>query len=154
MKSSPNDNIAAGMTPERGAKAGGAEFGGREQIKKKYATSTVSDSRRIVANLKSASASFEISTFSRTVILTLRWVSAPTALSSPPSTPSSSSSPFPEADQLMRVDQYNPKTSSPLHAGLPRSRLEDWNNLIHLPRRSTGYLQRRCSESTGLCRKG
>src|SRR5882762_4340959 len=56
--------------------------------------------------------------------------------------------PFPEADQLMRVDQYNPKTSSPLHLVAP-VRLEDWNNLNSTFQALTGYYSEDVSESTG-----
>src|SRR6202030_2939380 len=54
---------------------------------------------------------------------------------------------FPDADQLMRVDQYNPKTSSPFHMVAP-VRLEDWNRLNSTFQALTGYYTEDVSEST------
>ncbi len=48
----------------------------------------------------------------------------------------------------MRVDQYNPKTSSPLHLVAP-VRLEDWNRLNSTFQALTGYYSEDVSESTG-----
>jgi putative ABC transport system permease protein len=48
----------------------------------------------------------------------------------------------------MRVDQYNPKTSSPLHLVAP-VRLEDWNRLNSTFQALTGFYSEDVSESTG-----
>src|SRR5882672_8547238 len=146
-----NDNIAAGMTPEEARRQAALEFGGREQIKEE-----VRDVYRIrlldatVANLKSAFRFIRKSpTFSATVILTLALgIGANSAVFSAIDAILLKPLPFPEADQLMRVDQYNPKTSSPLHLVAP-VRLEDWNNLNSTFQALTGYYSEDVSESTG-----
>ncbi len=146
-----NDNVAAGMTPEEARRQAALEFGGREQIKEE-----VRDVYRIrlldatVANLKSAFRFIRKSpTFSATVILTLALgIGANSAVFSAIDAILLKPLPFPEADQLMRVDQYNPKTSSPLHLVAP-VRLEDWNNLNSTFQALTGYYSEDVSESTG-----
>src|SRR6267154_6348672 len=146
-----NDNVAAGMTPEEARRQAALEFGGREQIKEE-----VRDVYRIrlldatIANLKSAFRFIRKSpTFSATVILTLALgIGANSAVFSAIDAILLKPLPFPEADQLMRVDQYNPKTSSPLHLVAP-VRLEDWNNLNSTFQALTGYYSEDVSESTG-----
>src|SRR6266403_1228012 len=146
-----NDNVAAGMTPEEARRQAALEFGGREQIKEE-----VRDVYRIrlldatLANLKSAFRFIRKSpTFSATVILTLALgIGANSAVFSAIDAILLKPLPFPEADQLMRVDQYNPKTSSQLHLVAP-VRLEDWNNLNSTFQALTGYYSEDVSESTG-----
>jgi putative ABC transport system permease protein len=146
-----DENISAGMTPGEARRRAILEFGGQQQIKEE-----VRDVYRIrfldasAANLKSALRFIRKSpTFSVTVILTLALAigansavfSAIDAILLKPLT-------FPDADQLMRVEQYNPKTSSPLHLVAP-VRLEDWNRLNSTFQALTGYYWENVSESTG-----
>ena len=146
-----NDNIAAGMTPEEARRQAVLEFGGREQVKEE-----VREVYRIrfldatVANIKSAFRFIRKSpTFSATVILTLALaIGANSAVFSAIDAILLKPLPFPDADQLMRVDQYNPKTSSPLHLVAP-VRLEDWNSLNSTFQALTGYYSEDVSESTG-----
>jgi putative ABC transport system permease protein len=144
-------NIAAGMTPEEARRRAILEFGGHEQVKE-----DLRDVYRIrfldasVANLKSAFRFIRKSpTFSATVILTLALaIGANSAVFSAIDAILLKPLPFPDADQLMRVDQYNPKTSSPLHLVAP-VRLEDWNRLNSTFQALTGYYSEDVSESTG-----
>jgi putative ABC transport system permease protein len=146
-----NDNIAAGMGPVEARRQAILEFGGREQIKE-----DLRDVYRIrlldatIANLKSALRFIRKSpTFSVTVILTLALaIGANSAVFSAIDAVLLKPLPFPDADQLMRVDQYNPKTSSPLHLVAP-VRLEDWNRLNSTFQALTGYYSEDVSESTG-----
>ena len=146
-----NDNIAAGMKPEEARRQAVLEFGGREQIKEE-----LRDVYRIrlldatVTNLKSAFRFIRKSpTFSVTVILTLALaIGANSAVFSAIDAILLKPLPFPDADQLMHVDQYNPKTSSPLHLVAP-VRLEDWNRLNSTFQALTGYYWEDVSESTG-----
>ena len=146
-----DENIAAGMAPEEARRSAMLEFGGRERFKEE-----VRDVYRIrildaaVANLKSAFRFIQKSpAFSITVILTLALaIGANSAVFSAIDAILLRPLPFPDADQLMRVDQYNPKTSSPLHLVAP-VRLEDWNRLNSTFQALTGYYSEDVSESTG-----
>ena len=146
-----NDYVAEGMAPEEARRKAVLEFGGREQVKEE-----LRDVYRIrfldatVANLKSAFRFIRKSpTFSATVILTLALaIGANSAVFSAIDAILLKPLPFPDADQLMRVDQYNPKTSSPLHLVAP-VRLEDWNSLNSTFQALTGYYWEDVSESTG-----
>lgn len=146
-----DENIAAGMPPDEARRRAILEFGGQEKFKEE-----VRDVYRIrlldatVANLKSAFRFIRKSpTFSATVILTLALgIGANSAVFSAIDAILLKPLPFPDADQLMRVDQYNPKTSSPLHLVAP-VRLEDWNHLNSTFQTLTGYYSEDVSESTG-----
>src|SRR6266436_2618311 len=146
-----DENIAAGMPPDEARRRAILEFGGQEKIKEE-----VRDVYRIrlldatVANLKSAFRFIRKSpTFSATVILPLALaIGANSAVFSAIDAILLKPLPFPDADQLMRVDQYNPKTSSPLHLVAP-VRLEDWNRLNSTFQALTGYYSEDVSESTG-----
>src|SRR5271155_4097248 len=143
--------IAAGMPPEEARRRARLDFGGHENLKEQ-----VRDVYRIrfvdatLANLKSAFRFIRKSpTFSITVILTLALaIGANSAVFSAIDAILLKPLPFPDADQLMRVDQYNPKTSSPLHLVAP-VRLEDWNRLNSTFQALTGYYSEDVSESTG-----
>jgi putative ABC transport system permease protein len=144
-------NIAAGLPPEEARRRALLEFGGQEQLKEE-----LRDVYRIrfidaaLANLKSAFRFIRKSpTFSITIILTLALaIGANSAVFSAIDAILLKPLPFPDADQLMRVDQYNPKTSSPLHLVAP-VRLEDWNRLNSTFQALTGYYTEDVSESTG-----
>jgi putative ABC transport system permease protein len=146
-----DENIAAGMSPEEARRRAILEFGGQQQVKEE-----VREVYRIrfldatVANLKSAFRFIRKSpTFSATVILTLALaIGANSAVFSAIDAILLKPLPFPDADQLMRVDQYNPKTSGPLHVVAP-IRLEDWNRLNSTFQALTGYYTEDVSESTG-----
>ncbi len=146
-----NDNIAAGMTPEEARRQAVLEFGGREQVKEEVReVYCIRFLDATVANIKSAFRFIRKSpTFSATVILTLALaIGANSAVFSAIDAILLKPLPFPDADQLMRVDQYNPKTSSPLHLVAP-VRLEDWNRLNSTFQALTGYYSEDVSESTG-----
>lgn len=144
------ENIAAGMTPDEAHRRAMLEFGGQEQVKE-----DLRDVYRIrlldvtLANVKSAFRFIRKSpTFSATVILTLALgIGANSAVFSAVDAILLKPLPFPDADQLMRVDQYNPKTSSPLHLVAP-VRLEDWNRLNSTFQALSGYYSEDVSEST------
>jgi putative ABC transport system permease protein len=145
-----DENIAAGMPPGEARRRAILEFGGQEKFKEE-----LRDVYRIrlldasVANLKSALRFIRKSpTFSATVILTLALaIGANSAVFSAIDAILLKPLPFPDADQLMRVDQYNPKTSSPFHMVAP-VRLEDWNRLNSTFQALTGYYTEDVSEST------
>jgi predicted permease len=144
-------NIAAGMKPEEARRRAILEFGGQEQVKEDlrdvYRVRVLDAS---VSNLKSAVRFIRKSpTFSATVILTLALaIGANSAVFSAIDAILLKPLPFPDADQLMRVDQYNPKTASPLHLVAP-VRLEDWNRLNSTFQALTGFYSEDVSESTG-----
>ena len=146
-----DENIAAGMTPEEARRRAILAFGGQEQLKE-----DLRDVYRIrlldasLANLKSAFRFIRKSpTFSATVILTLALgIGANSAVFSAIDAILLRPLPFPDADQLVRVDQDNPKASSPFHLVAP-VRLEDWNRLNSTFQALTGYYTEDVSESTG-----
>jgi putative ABC transport system permease protein len=146
-----SDNIASGMAPDEARRQAVLEFGGREQVKEELRdVHRVSFVETGIANLRSASRFIRKSpTFSATVILTLALgIGANSAVFSAIDAILLKPLPFPDADQLMRVDQYNPKTRSPLHLVAP-VRLEDWNSLNSTFQALTGYYTEDVSESTG-----
>src|SRR2546427_2281138 len=126
-----NDYIAEGMAPEDARRRAVLEFGGREQIKEElrdvYRVRVIEST---LANLKSAFRFIRKSpTFSPTVILTLALgIGANSAVFSAIDAILLKPLPFPNADQLIRIAQYNPKTRRPLHLLAP-VRLEDWTSL-------------------------
>jgi predicted permease len=146
-----DENIAAGMKPDEARRRAILEFGGHEQLKEE-----VRDVYRIrfvdatVANLKSAFRFIRKSpTFSITVILTLALaIGANSAVFSAIDAILLKPLPFPDADQLVRVDQLDPKNPRPFHLVAP-IRLEDWNRLNSTFQALTGYYTEDVSESTG-----
>ncbi len=143
--------IAAGMSPEEAHRRATLDFGGHENFKEQ-----VSDVYRIrfldatLANLKSAFRFIRKSpTFSLTVILTLALaIGANSAVFSAIDAILLKPLPFPQADQLVRVDQYDPKNPRPFNLVAP-ARLEDWNRLNSTFQALTGYYTEDVSESTG-----
>jgi putative ABC transport system permease protein len=146
-----DENIAAGMPPREARRRAILEFGGHQQLKEElrdvYRVRVIEST---LANLKSAFRFIRKSpTFSATIILTLALgIGANSAVFSAIDAILLKPLPFPDADQLMRVDQYNPKTRSPLHMVAP-VRLEDWNSLNSTFQALTGYYTEDVSESTG-----
>jgi putative ABC transport system permease protein len=146
-----DENIAAGMTPKEARRRAILEFGGQEKFKEE-----VRDVYRIrildatVANLKSAFRFIRKSpTFSITVILTLALaIGANSAVFSAIDAILLKPLPFPEADQLMLVEQHNSKGPAVLTRVAP-IRLDDWNRLNSTFQGLTGYYTEDVSESTG-----
>jgi len=145
------ENIAAGMSPAQARRRALLEFGGPEQVKEE-----VRDVYRIrvldasVANLKSAFRFLRKSpTFSAAVILTLALaIGANSAVFSAIDAILLKPLPFPQADQLMLVEQHNHKGPSVLSRVAP-VRLEEWNHLNSTFQGLTGYYTEDVSESTG-----
>jgi putative ABC transport system permease protein len=143
--------IAAGMSPEEAHRRAKLDFGGHENLKEQ-----VRDVYRIrfldatLANLKSAFRFIRKSpTFSLAVILTLALaIGANSAVFSAIDAILLKPLPFPQADQLVRVDQYDPKNPRPFNLVAP-ARLEDWNRLNSTFQALTGYYTEDVSESTG-----
>jgi predicted permease len=144
-------NIAAGMSPEEARRRAILEFGGHEQLKE-----DLRDVYRIrvvdatFANLKSAFRFIRKSpTFSATVILTLALaIGANSAVFSAIDAILLKPLPFPEGDQLMRVEQRHIKVSSPQTLLAP-VRLEDWNRLNSTFQALTGFDTEDASETSG-----
>jgi putative ABC transport system permease protein len=146
-----DENIARGMPPEEARRRARLDFGGQEKFKEE-----VRDVYRIrlldatAANLKSAFRFIRKSpTFSATVILTLALgIGANSAVFSAIDAILLRPLPFPDADQLMRLSQFNPKVASPRTFVAP-VRLEDWNRLNSTFQALTGYYTENSSESSG-----
>jgi putative ABC transport system permease protein len=146
-----DENIAAGMSPEEARRRAVLEFGGQEKFKEE-----VRDVYRIrfldatLANLKSAFRFIRKSpTFSITVILTLALaIGANSAVFSAIDAILLKPLPFPDADQLMRLQQRHPKLSIPNPFVAP-VRLEDWNRLNSTFQALTGYYTEDISETSG-----
>jgi putative ABC transport system permease protein len=144
-------NIAAGLTPEEARRRAMLEFGGPEQVKE-----DVRDVYRVrlldatVANLKSAFRFIRKSpTFSATVVLTLALgIGANSAVFSAIDAILLKPLPFPDAGQLMLVEQHNSKSPAVL-TGVAPVRLDDWNRFNSTFQGLTGYYTDNISESTG-----
>jgi predicted permease len=145
------ENIASGMTPEEARRRAILEFGGPEQIKEDlrdvYRVRIVEST---IANLKSAFRFVRKSpSFSVTVILTLALaIGANSAVFSAIDAVLLKPLPFPEGDQLMRIEQRHLKGSNPTTAVAP-VRLEDWNRMNSTFQAMTGYYSENGSESSG-----
>jgi putative ABC transport system permease protein len=146
-----DENIAAGMPPDEARRRAILEFGGQEKFKEE-----LRDLYRIrlldatLANVKSAFRLIRKSpTFSATVVLTLALgIGANSAVFSAIDAILLRPLPFPNADQLMHLEQYNLKVASPITFVAP-ARLEDWNRLNSTFQALTGYYSEDVSESTG-----
>ena len=145
-------NIAAGMSPEEARRRAMLEFGGQEQVKEE-----VRDVYRVrildstLANLKSALRFIRKSpSFSFTVILTLALgIGANSAVFSAIDAILLRPLPFPEGDQLMRLEQFHRSVKNPL-GRLSPVRLEDWNRMNSTFRAITGYYTEDLSEGSGV----
>lgn len=146
-----DENIAAGMSPEEARRRATLDFGGQENFKEQ-----VRDIYRIrvvdatLANLKFALRFIRKSpTFSVTVILTLALaIGANSAVFSAIDAVLLKPLPFPNADQLMHLDQSNRKLATPQTSVAP-IRLEDWNRLNSTFQAMTGYYTEDVSETSG-----
>lgn len=144
-------NLASGMSPEEARRRAMLEFGGREQVKEE-----VRDVYRVrvldstIANLKSALRFIRKSpSFSITVILTLALgIGANSAVFSAIDAVLLRPLPFPDGDQVMKLEEYNTKThtSQPFIAPL---RVEDWNRMNSTFRAVAGYYTENASEISG-----
>jgi putative ABC transport system permease protein len=146
-----DENIAAGMSPAEARRRAVLEFGGHEQVKE-----DLRDVYRIriiestYANLKSAFRFIRKSpTFSIAVILTLALaIGANSAVFSAIDAILLKPLPFPQSDQLMRLQQRHSKLSIPNPFVAP-VRLEDWNRLNSTFQALTGYYTEDISEASG-----
>lgn len=143
--------VAAGMRPEDARRRALLEFGGAEQVKEQ-----IREIHRMpvldfaVANLKLAARFLrKTPAFSLTVIFTLALgIGANSAVFSAIDAILLRPLPFPEADQLVLVEQHKAKGPAALNRVAP-VRLEDWNRLNSTFRALTGYYTEDVSESSG-----
>src|SRR5215471_16153597 len=135
------ENIAAGMTPEEARRRAVLEFGGAEQIKEE-----LRDVQRIPI-LETTLKNFQWAlrfvrkspSFSIVVILTLALgIGANSAVFSAIDAVLLRPLPYPEGDQLMRLEQFHRKVKTPLGRLAP-ARLEDWNRMNSTFQAITGY---------------
>jgi putative ABC transport system permease protein len=146
-----DENIAAGMSPQEARRRAVLEFGGQEKFMEE-----VRDVYRVrfldatIANLKSAFRFIRKSpTFSITVILTLALaIGANSAVFSAIDAILLKPLPFPQSDQLVRLQQRHSKLSIPNPFVAP-VRLEDWNHLNSTFQALTGYYTEDISETSG-----
>jgi putative ABC transport system permease protein len=145
-----DENIAKGMTPQEARRRVLLEFGGREQWKEElrdvYRIRMVDAAR---ANLRSAFRFIRKSpTFSATVILTLALaIGGNSAVFSAIDAILVKPLPFPDADQLMLVEQHNPKSQN-FKTRVAPVRLEDWIRLNSTFHSLMGYYTEDVSETT------
>src|SRR5205814_291309 len=128
------------------------EFGGREQIKEELRdVHRVSIIESTLANLKSAFRFIRKSpSFSITIILTLALgIGANSAVFSAIDAILLRPLPFPEGDQLMRLEQFRRRVKNPMGRLAP-VRLEDWNRMNSTFQAITGYYTEDASESSGM----
>jgi putative ABC transport system permease protein len=147
-----NDYIAAGMVPDQARRQATLEFGGREQIKEELRdVHRVSIIETAIANFKSALRFIRKSpSFSIAVILTLALgIGANSAVFSAIDAILLRPLPFPDGDQLMQLDQYNPNVESPQTRVAP-IRLEDWNRMNSTFQSITGSYTEDGSETSGV----
>ncbi|HEV2348761.1 MAG TPA: ABC transporter permease [Terriglobia bacterium] len=144
-------HIAAGMSPEEAHRQAMLAFGGREQIKEELRdVYRVAAIETTLANLRSALRFMRKSPmFSLTVILTLALgIGANSAVFSAIDAILLKPLPFPDGDQLMKLDQINPKLKNPETAVAP-VRLEDWNRMNSVFQAIAGYYTQDSSETSG-----
>jgi putative ABC transport system permease protein len=147
-----NDYIAAGMVPDQARRQAALEFGGREQIKEELRdVHRVSVIESAIANLKSVFRFMRKSpSFSIAVILTLALgIGANSAVFSAIDAILLRPLPFPDGDQLMQLDQFNPKVKSPQTRVAP-IRLEDWNRMNSTFQAISGAYTEDGSETSGV----
>ena len=143
-------NIAAGLTPEEARRKAMLEFGGKDQI-----TEELRDVHRVAViettlkNLKFALRFMRKSpVFSLTVTLTLALgIGANSAVFSALDAIVLRPLPFPHGDELMKLDQHDPKVPGSGFAAPVR--LEDWNRMSSTFQAITGYYTQDESETSG-----
>ncbi len=143
--------IAKGIAPEEARRQARAEFGGTQQTKEQtrevYRVAVID---RTLANLKLALRSIRRNpTFSITVILTLALaIGANSAVFSAIDAILLRPLPFPQGDQLVNVQQFDPKLQSS-QATIAPVRLEEWNRMNSTFQAITGYYPEDDSEISG-----
>ena len=143
--------ITDGIAPEEARRQARAEFGGlqqtKEQAREVYRVAVID---RTLANLKLAFRSIRRNpTFSITVILTLALaIGANSAVFSAIDAILLRPLPFPQGDQLVNVQQFDPKLQSS-QATIAPVRLEEWNRMNSTFQAITGYYLEDDSESSG-----
>jgi len=146
-----NENISAGMGAQEARRQAMLEFGGHQQIKEDlHDVHRSSMIEGTLANVKLALRLIRKSpSFSLAVILTLALgIGANSAVFSAIDAILLRPLPFPNGDQLMRIDQYNPKVKSPQIFVAP-IRVEDWNRMNSTFQAITGYYTEDVSETSG-----
>ena len=140
-------NIAAGLAPEEARRQAMIEFGGREQIKEE-----LRDVHRVaIVGGKRAAFRFmrKSPSFSITVVLTLALgIGANSAVFSAIDAILLRPLPFPNGDQLVRMEQSNRLVKGSWSAVAP-VRLEDWNRMNSTFQAITGYYTEDETESSG-----
>lgn len=146
-----DENISAGMAPDEARRRATLDFGGEgkytEEVRDVYRVRFVDAT---AGNLKMAFRFIRKSpTFSAAVILTLALaIGANSAVFSAIDAILLKPLPFPNADQLMHLEQYNRKLATPQTSVAP-IRLEDWNRLNSTFQAMTGYYTEDVSETSG-----
>lgn len=144
-------NIAAGMPPHEARRQAILEFGGHEQVKEELRdVHRISIMETTFANLKSAFRFIRKSpSFSTAVILTLALgIGANSAVFSAIDAILLRPLPFPDGDQLMRLENFNAKVKN-WGRRLPPVRLADWNRMNSTFQAITGYYTEDNSETSG-----
>jgi hypothetical protein len=144
-------NIAQGMSPEEARHQALIEFGGREQVRQSVREVHISAlSESIAFHLKAALRFLRKSpSFSLAVILTLALgIGANSAVFSAIDAVVLRPLPYPNGDQLVRIDQHDIKGRDANHFVAP-VRLEDWNRLNSTFQSISGYYLDDLSETSG-----
>jgi putative ABC transport system permease protein len=143
--------VQAGFTPEEAARRVRLEFGGLDQVKEQCRDARgVGLWEEAGRNLRYACRTLvKRPGFAVVVILTLALgIGANSAVFSAINAILLRPLPFPEADQLMLLQQYEPKTANPATFVAP-SRLEDWQRMNGTFQAITGYYPDDISEVSG-----
>jgi putative ABC transport system permease protein len=144
-------NIAQGMSPEEARHQALIEFGGREQVRQSVREVHVSALAESIAfHLKAALRFLRKSpSFSLAVILTLALgIGANSAVFSAIDAVVLRPLPFPNGDQLVRLDQHDIQDRDANRFVAP-VRLEDWNRLNSTFQAISGYFLDDLSETSG-----
>jgi putative ABC transport system permease protein len=145
------EKVAAGMTPQEAHRQAMLEFGGKEQVTEQLrevyrppVIATMSANLRLAWRLMRRTP-----VLSATVILTLALgIGANSAVFSAIDAVLLRPLPFPHGDELMRLQQHNPKETSPQTFVAP-VRLEDWNRMNTTFQAMTGYYAENDTEISG-----
>src|SRR5919106_736654 len=143
--------VQAGFTPEEAARRVRLEFGGLDQVKEECRDARgVGVWEEAVRNLRYACRTLvKRPGFAVVVILTLALgIGANSAVFSAINAILLRPLPFPDADQLMRLEQYEPKTANPATFVAP-PRLAGWERMNSTFQGITGYYTDDISEVSG-----
>src|SRR5579875_491640 len=145
------EKISAGVPPEQARRQALIEFGGAEQVKEELRdVHRIATIENTFANLKSGIRFIRKSPgFSVAVILTLALgIGANSAVFSAINAILLRPLPFPRADELMLLKQYDRKAKGPESFVAP-IRLEDWNRMNSTFQAISGYYMDDVSETSG-----